>query len=209
MNLISDCCFGAYVYRDYLKIEYQNPFIWSSILLKDMASLIKNYAVINFSKVKLIRFRDHVSTDFFCGDKFMLSQYNTLTGLEVDGKFKVFWTHNYYDPTATVPKKLGGEVYYCKNYLYTVNNWFKRMPRMANAGKPVFSLITQKNKFGTVSEYKQLLNECAEADIIMITSTKELLEFNTKHHRIYFNADVDRSPEFILREMYKDINFIF
>jgi uncharacterized protein (DUF1919 family) len=31
MNIIANDCAGAYLYRDSMKTEFLNPFIWSSI----------------------------------------------------------------------------------------------------------------------------------------------------------------------------------
>lgn len=209
MQIISDCCAGAYIYRDYLKIQYPNPFIWNTILLKDMYNLIKNYHRINFNNIELIRFKDHIPLSFFQGDKFMELQYNTLTGLRIDNIFNVFWTHNYYDKNAIIPRKQGGEVFYYKNYELTLENWNKRIIRLDKNEKPIFMIITQKNKFGTREDYVKLLNDFPNENIVIITADKELLKYNTQNHRIYYNFCVDRSPEPILKEIYNELNLDF
>ena len=41
MNIISDSCIGAYLYRDCFKIGYNNPFCWSIIGLYSFCKLSK------------------------------------------------------------------------------------------------------------------------------------------------------------------------
>ena len=208
MNIIADCCSGGYLYKDYFKTQYPNPFIWCSILVKDMYELIKNYENIKFNNVKLIRMKDYVPISFFLGDKIKEKHYETLCGLNIDNKFNVYFTHNVYDANAKEPKQIGSEIFYYKNFEYTLQNWEKRIQRFVKEN-PIFFIITQKNKFGTFEDYVKLLNDFPDANIIMITSDKRLLDFNTKNHRIYFNPMVDRSPEPILKEMYNQIDFNF
>lgn len=207
MNLISNCCAAAYIYRDYLKVQYPNPFIWSSIATyDDMHNLIKNYKNINFNNVEMIKFCDYIPITYWTEYN---KQYKYLTGLKVDNTFNVFWVHNYYDPNCKTPKICGGEVYYYKNYEYTLDNWYKRIKRMNLNEKPIFMVLTQRNHGSTFENSLQLLKDFPDENIIMITSFKELLQYNTKTHHVYFTPCVDRSPEWILKEMYNQIDFNF
>lgn len=208
MNIISNCCAGAYIYRDYLKVQYPNPFIWSSIItLNDLYGLIQKYNSIDFENVSLIKFADHIPLYPYWTD--FQNQYRYLTGLSVDNTFNVFWTHNYYDPNCNVPKVLGGEVYYCKNYEYTLENWNKRIKRMDMADKPIFLLLTQRSHYLNFEETSKLLKDFPDENMIIITAFRELLKYNTNNHRIYYTPWVDRSPEPILKELYNSMDFNF
>ena len=207
MNLISNCCAGAYIYRDYLKIQYPNPFMWSSIATyEDQYNLIKYYHKINFRNVELIKFSDYIPITYW---KDFSTQYHFLMGLNVDNTFKVFWVHNYYDPTCKTPKNIGGEVYYCRNYEYTLDKWNERIERMNLQESPIFVILTQRNHGLTHDDSVSLLNSFPDAHIIMITSWEDLLKHNTPTHHIYYTHCVDRSPEWILKEIYNQIDFNF
>ena len=51
MNIIANRCHGAYIYRDILKCEYQNPFVWSQIRKQSYNYLFSHYTDIDFSNI--------------------------------------------------------------------------------------------------------------------------------------------------------------
>ena len=51
MNLISNTCIGAYLYK-LLNLKFENPFCWSVIDFNSMYYLIKNYEKIKLCKMK-------------------------------------------------------------------------------------------------------------------------------------------------------------
>lgn len=54
MNIISNTCLGAALYKFGFKIPFSNPFCWSFIDFNSMFYLIKNYENINFRNFKLL-----------------------------------------------------------------------------------------------------------------------------------------------------------
>lgn len=53
MNIITNNCLGGFIYRDILKTEYQNPFIWTYIKTNEFIFLCENYNKINFHNYEL------------------------------------------------------------------------------------------------------------------------------------------------------------
>ena len=203
MNIISNCCAGGYIYRDYLKIQYPNPFIWCFIPFNDYYTLIKNYKTMNFENVELIKYNTIFSrkedlTDF---------QYNTNVGLCIDKKVKIGWPHNYYSPHDSLPRIYNCEVYYNKNWELTLDNWNKRIVRSNVKEKPIWLFLTQNIVDFNLENTKKILNDFPDEQMIVITSFKELLSYNTQKHKIYFNRCVERSPEFILKETNLSFDF--
>lgn len=205
LNIISNCCAGGFIYRDFLKIKYQNPFIWNLTYDDDILKLIDLYDTINFNNIKLIRFKDFFSADYALGAP--ASQYNFLCGIEIDNKIKIFWPHNYYDPNCKKPtiRNYDNNIYYYKNYQLTIDNYMKRLNR--NNSKPVFLLLTQNKllNLNTATKICKLQNK----NIIIITQYKELLKFNSRNIKIIFYEKINQSPLLILKDLYNELNFTF
>jgi uncharacterized protein (DUF1919 family) len=53
MNIISNNCFGGYIYKNVLKEQYSTPFIWNRIYNNDLITLLKNFNKINFNNIEL------------------------------------------------------------------------------------------------------------------------------------------------------------
>ena len=54
MLIISNSCVGGFLYRDFYKVQYNNPFIWSSIPVEEMIKMINNFNNINWYNYKII-----------------------------------------------------------------------------------------------------------------------------------------------------------
>lgn len=52
MNIIANDCAGAYIYKDHLKRDFMNPFIWSSIDIANFIKLIEFYNTIDFKNIQ-------------------------------------------------------------------------------------------------------------------------------------------------------------
>lgn len=52
MNIITNNCSGGYIYKDCIKCDFMNPFIWSSIDFDNLLKLVINYDTINFRNIK-------------------------------------------------------------------------------------------------------------------------------------------------------------
>lgn len=54
-TIISNSCVGGYLYRDYYKIPYNNPFIWCSIDFTYFIHLISKWDIIKFDSIHIER----------------------------------------------------------------------------------------------------------------------------------------------------------
>lgn len=61
MNIISNRCIGAYIYRDIIKTKFQNPFVWSRINKQYFNYLFEHYSIINFYNYELGKIDDELS----------------------------------------------------------------------------------------------------------------------------------------------------
>jgi len=52
MNIISNNCLGGFIYKDFLQIKYENPFIFSLMDYDDFLYLLENYETID--KIQII-----------------------------------------------------------------------------------------------------------------------------------------------------------
>ena len=57
MNLISNCCLIGNL-CEYKYIQYFTPFVWNTFFPDDIKILINEYKNIDFTKVKLVKFKD-------------------------------------------------------------------------------------------------------------------------------------------------------
>lgn len=55
MNLICNSCVGGFIYKNELKSQFKNPFIWNIIDFNSMLYLVKNYENVNFNNYELIK----------------------------------------------------------------------------------------------------------------------------------------------------------
>ena len=166
---------------------------------------MQNYKTINFENVIPIRFKDYVQRKN-CLD-LTEHQYNTNVGLMVDDKIKIFWPHNYFSPNDKTPRIQDCLVFTDKNWIYTLDNWNKRLIRSDIKDNPTWVILTQQNKQFTIENTTKLLNDFPNEKIIIFTSFRELLSLTTAHHKIYFNRDVERNPNLILHETHFSLDF--
>ena len=205
MNIISNCCAGGYIYRDFLKIKYPNPFIWCKIKFTDYYALMQNYKTIDFENAIPIRFKDYIDRKD-CPD-LTEYQYNTNVGLMIDDKIKIFWPHNLFSPNDKTPRIQDCFAFSDKNWIYTLENWNKRLIRSNIKDDPTWVILTQQNKQFTIENTTKLLNDFQNEKIIVFTSFRELFPLATPNHKIYFNRNVERNPNVILHETRFSLDF--
>lgn len=197
MNIISNCCAGAYYYRDYLKSQYQNPFIWNIISSYDIYNLIKNYDHIDFTNYEMIKYDRYFKTGL---NGVVESQYHYVVGLNIDNTFNVFYPHNYYDPKRKTPVIDNACCWYYRNFEYTVDNYEKRVRRMLLSKEPPIYLILTQNQLNYTEEISnRILSDFINDQIIMITSYKSLQKLATTKHRIILTENINISPQDVLK----------
>lgn len=111
MNIISNTCVGAWIYKKYLDKPYSNPFMWNVIDYDSMYNLIKNYNKINFNNIKIVK------------DKIRNNTYAII----IDNLITVRYIHYRYDETKTVPEVKGVDIYYNKIDEYVKEKYLTRL----------------------------------------------------------------------------------
>ena len=161
MNVIGNSCVGAYIYKNHLKSNYENPFTWAIVDFNSMFYLIKNYNKIDFNKFKLIK-------DAKCN-----------FSIVVDGHVKIDYVHYKLDRTAKKPIKKKFDVFYCKIWEFIVLKYLERIKRMQKCkDKPIFILANWFNVPATKLTYDQMkLLDSLKMDNIICASDKIYPEF--------------------------------
>lgn len=124
MNLITNRCLGAYIYRDVLHEQYKNPFIWTGIETPDFQRLFEFYDSIDFNKTIIGAENPQELKHFY---------------LVIDGKVRVDYSHVLFERTATSPILRGNNIYYNKPWEYIVDKYAERLLRMIEP--PVFMFM--------------------------------------------------------------------
>ena len=119
--IISNNCIGGFWYRDIVKTDYENPFIWCTIKLSDFIRIIENFNTINFSNAKCI----------ISEGEMVKKSGNKWTKIFLDGKYNVFFTH-YKQSTISIPIPIVNRLdVICPDVIsYTENVWNKRSERI-------------------------------------------------------------------------------
>jgi len=115
MNIITNNCLGGFIYRDILKIEYQNPFIWTSINHESLLSIIDNYENINFLNVSIDKDGEGLSNNFVT---------------VIDDKYRICNLHIKFSREDNKPRIIGNNVYYNRPWEYIMNKYEERQKRM-------------------------------------------------------------------------------
>ena len=124
MNLITNRCLGAYIYRDILKESYKNPFIWTGIPYTDFTTLFESYSTLDFNNTRIGADDPKSLKGFY---------------LVIDGKVKVEYSHVLFEWSANYPIQRGNNIYYNKPWEYIADKYAERLKRMIEP--PVFMFM--------------------------------------------------------------------
>lgn len=117
MNIITTNCLGGFIYRDILKQEYKNPFIWTGCAC-DFVDFLKNFDKINFDNINIISSNN---------------KHDGIMYIVIDEKYKWRNMHVKFSANDDIPRYYNfHEVYYNKPWEYIYNNYMKRLKRMKN-----------------------------------------------------------------------------
>lgn len=124
MNLISHNCLAGNIYKNHLKEEFNNPFIWTVIDFNSMLYLIQNWNKINFKNYELIK------------DE----QWNF--SIIIDNKVKVQYVHYKFNPNCKTPRLDNvGSIHYYKIWEYIIQKYEERTKRMLEKNEnPIFCI---------------------------------------------------------------------
>ena len=159
MNLISNNCLGGFIYRDLLKSEYKNPFIWTGICYTDFPKLIASYNEINFNNIQL---------------ESVTGSYKGWFKIILDGKFKINNIHILFNKDAETPIYKEPNLYTNRPWKYVYEKWFKRLKRMIE--KPAFIFYEKVNDYS--QEFMDLLvNTATEKKMkLCVITDKNVIE---------------------------------
>lgn len=121
MNLITNRCLGAYIYRDILKAQYENPFIWTSVWDNFFNFLFENYDKVNFTNFKACHDSCHE-----------IEKYYIL----IDEAVRVNYGHVILDSKCKTPTPRDINIYTDDPIKYIQSKYVERLARMTNP--PVF-----------------------------------------------------------------------
>ena len=127
MNLIANDCAGAYLYQDWFKTDFMNPFIWCSIDLNNFCCLIENYDSLNFNNIECV-LETNVSGICF--------QKSLCPKIIIDGKVEVNYFHYIEDKKYNSPTKVKGYTAINDVKKYAIDCYTRRLEKMN--GNPIF-----------------------------------------------------------------------
>ena len=132
MNLIGNFCIPAFLYRDYFKVNYQNPLMWTTIDPMNMRILIQEYDSIDFSKYEIDLIHNNKGDDI-TGIKSPIVRFDN----KFDAVYCHYFTHSpKHSNNPTI--KNGVNVFSNEIVDYTKNHIDSRVKRMKEAGSPIF-----------------------------------------------------------------------
>ena len=139
MNIICNSCVGGFLYKNELKCEFKNPFIWNIIDFNSMLFLVKNYDKINFNNFELKK------------DK------NWNFSIIIDNHITIQYVHYKFDAKANKPYIKYIDLYSNKIWEIIVNKYEERTKRMINENKkPIFIFANWFDKPETILSYNHL-----------------------------------------------------
>lgn len=126
MNLISNCCLIGDL-CEYKHIQYFTPFVWNTFFPDDVKVLINEYKNIDFTKIKLVKFK-----------------YTKYYGLKIDDKLTVYYIHYLYANHELTRDNYLKEVTGRDIEKYIVESYKRRLARLDVTEKPKFMFITNR-----------------------------------------------------------------
>ena len=127
MNIIANDCAGAYIYRDSLKSEFLNPFIWSSIDIENFIKLIREYETIDFR---------NITCELILNESGICKQQSYIPVITIDNQIDVHYFHYIQYDKYKIPTKVSGYTMYDDIIGYTKEHYMKRLQEMTE--QPLF-----------------------------------------------------------------------
>ena len=161
MNIIANRCHGAYIYRDILKCEYQNPFVWSRMSKQSYNYLFSHYYDLDFSNIIVSK---HVCDNTWCLD------------VLIDDVITVIYPHVLFDARCNKPTIKDNNVYYNRPWLLVCDSYEKRLMRMSET--PIFIYLDiDNNELCENFELAKLANTLKRKCLFITTRKYEETEY--------------------------------
>ena len=171
MNLISNCCLIGDL-CEYKHIQYFTPFVWNTFFPDDIKILINEYKSIDFTKVKLVKFKD---TKYY--------------GLKIDDKLTVYYIHYLYADHELIRDNYLKEVTGRDIEKYIVESYKRRLARLDVTEKPKFMFITNRKAHTDILGRLETESEWQEIIDLLKTKNYEAIVF-TKFENLHENENV-------------------
>lgn len=155
MNIITNNCLGGFIYRDILKTEYQNPFIWTAINHLDLLSIIENFQTINFSNVIIDKEGDGLSNNFI-----------TI----IDDRYRIYNHHVGFSKNDLIPRYEENNVFYQKPWEYIMNKYESRLKRM----KDKIDVVALYWPEAPIDYIHNLINVCKKKNVKCLIITNKI-----------------------------------
>lgn len=186
MNIISNNCLGGFIYKDFLQIKYENPFIFSRMNYEDFLYLLVNYENINFENFELIKESDKL-------EKFRII---------IDNKIKVQFNHYKFDKDCIISTvkifndektmRTTTNVYYNKIWEYIVEKYEQRIKRMSKKIDLIALDVDDKNDI----DVNKILEVCKKKNYIVFACTNKIPEETSDNIIVRKRIQhYDRSPQ--------------
>ena len=145
-NIITNCCLGAFVTRNILKTQFNNPFVWAWVNATDICYLLEKYETVDFTKFKL---QKYTTTPLQDGDCFKIC---------VDGKITIVYSHYQFNSkySTLYTDNVTNMVYYNKIWEFVVQKYIQRVSRIPS-DPPVFILCDDRCDCGYDAEHIEKL----------------------------------------------------
>lgn len=141
MNIITNNCLGGFIYKDILKTEYRNPFIWTLFDPDEYIDFIDKFDEINFNNYEITKVGDKLSNNFI---------------IVIDGKYHIKFIHYNFKADASTPYIKGVDVYYNRIWEYIIDKYIKRLKRMKNEKNTIFIFYEPNLKCNKLSLLPQI-----------------------------------------------------
>lgn len=174
MNLIGNSCIPGYLYRDWFKLKYNNPFMWNAIDFDSFYTLAIEYDKLNFDSIKLERYSDKQNG------------YQII----VDNKVKVKYTHYIQDDRYKEPTTIEVDVHYNDIAKYILDKFKSRLERMKSVSeRPTFILDASATSKAIAQYSEAQVQKFADMKIpynkFLVIPPSYNIKYNSKNTRIY------------------------
>lgn len=204
MNIVSNNCVGAWLYK-LNKIEFNNPFIWSSMSTDEFISLVKSYNSIDFNNV------------IFSLEYFEKNSKQTVC-VTLNKDIKIHYIHYVLDEKVTSPsfKSENNEVdvLYCDILNYAKKKYFERIKNINKNPIFVYSFNYQyawineneyKDRLSKIYELSKfqkiyvICNKCKLSDEYLNKQSNKfkLLQLSEEECKLYKRDDLIKINNFI------------
>ncbi len=166
MNIISNNCLGGFIYKDFLQIKYENPFIFSLMDYDDFLYLLENYETIDFENFELIKESEKFEN----------------FGIIIEGKIKVRFIHSKFDKECKIPTikvfhdektmRTVTDIYYNKIWEYIVEKYLSRIKRMPKRIDLIALDVDDDNDI----DVNKILEVCKEKNYKVFVCTNKIAE---------------------------------